>query len=323
MITASLEPRNKRRTPENITMRLRSLIARLFSIAGLFAGVLIGYVFGLRPVLLRWGATPEETARAMPGDGLVANPTFCATRAVTIRGRPEDIWPWIAQMGYDRAGFYGYDLIENLGSIRGIRSAEQIVPELQHPAVGDRVYMSRIAYLSFDAVVPNRYLIWRGSDRPADSAFTWAIYPMDANHARLVSRIRIRYHWRDRRILLDLFTEFADPVAVPKILEGIKASTEGQEPAPLQTQAVQIAVWVLAVLESFVAVVFVFRWDAWWKAWALAVVSIGVLLFALYARQAVWMAAGLVLVLGAALWIAPRDVGHRPAKAASAATELN
>jgi hypothetical protein len=291
-------------------VRLRSFLARLFSIAGLFVGVLIGYIFGLRPLLLRWGATPEEMARAMPGDSLVANPTFCATRAVTIRGRPEDIWPWIAQMGYGRAGFYGYDLIENLGSERGIRSAQQILPELQHPAVGDRVYMSRIAYLSFDAVAPNRYLIWKGDDSPPDSAFTWAIYPLDATHARLVSRIRIRYHWRDRRILLDLFTEFADPVAVPKILEGIKARTEGQEPAPLRTQAVQIAVWVLAVLESFVAVVFVFRWDAWWKACALAVVSIGVLLFALYGRQAVWTAAGLVLVLGAALWIAPRELRH-------------
>jgi len=64
---------------------------------------------------------------------------------------------------------------------------------------------------------------------------------MNANHARLISCIRIRYHWSDRRILLDLFTELADPVAVPKILEGIKARTAGREPAPLQTQAVQVA----------------------------------------------------------------------------------
>ena len=50
----------------------------------------------------------------MPGDDLVANPNFVATRAITIRGRPEDIWPWIARMGFDRAGYYGYDLIENI-----------------------------------------------------------------------------------------------------------------------------------------------------------------------------------------------------------------
>ena len=291
-------------------MWLRSLLVRLFSIIGLFAGVLVVYVFGLRPLLLRRGATPEELARAMPGDGLVVNPTFCATRAITIRGRPEDIWPWIAQMGYNRAGFYGYDLIENLGSRRGIRSADRILPELQRPAAGDRVYMSRIAYLSFDSVVPNRYLIWKGSDCPADSVFTWAIYPMDANHARLVSRIRIRYHWRDRRILLDLFTEFADPVAVPTILEGIKARTEGREPELVRVQAVEIAVWALALLELFAAVACVFRWRAWWKAWLLALASVGVLMFALYARQTVWIAAGLVLVLGVVLWIAPKDLGH-------------
>src|SRR5579859_2960923 len=88
---------------------------------GVAALVLFGalgsvYVFVIRPAQLHWGATAEEIARSMPEDTSVAHPTFDATRAITIRGTPEQVWPWLAQMGLRRAGFYGYDLIENAGS---------------------------------------------------------------------------------------------------------------------------------------------------------------------------------------------------------------
>jgi hypothetical protein len=295
-------------------MRLHPLLTKLFSVIALFASLLVAYVYALRPSLLRWGATPGEMVRPMPGDELLRNPTFDATRAITIHGRPQDIWPWIVQMGYDRAGFYGYDLIENAGSTRGIRSAQKIVPELQHPAMGDRVYMSRIAYLIFDSIVPNRYLLWTGDATPPGSAFTWAVYPVDADHSRLISRIRIRYHWTDRLIVLDLFTEFADPVAVPKILEGVKDRVEGRKPEALGIQAVEISLWIVALVEFVVAVVCVFRWEQWWRACILALASAGVLLFALYARQPVWMGATFALALGAALSIGSTRMGkfHRP-----------
>jgi hypothetical protein len=59
----------------------------------------------------------------MPEDNIVAHPVFDATRAITIRAMPETIWPWLVQMGFKRAGFYGYDLIENIGNGSEIRSA--------------------------------------------------------------------------------------------------------------------------------------------------------------------------------------------------------
>jgi hypothetical protein len=79
------------------------------------------------------------------------------------------------QIGYGRAGFYGYDLIENLGSPRGIRSARRIVPELQRLAAGDRVYMSAIAYLVAHSMAPNKFLIWAGDENPPGGAFTFAL----------------------------------------------------------------------------------------------------------------------------------------------------
>src|SRR5208282_5322757 len=214
--------------------------------------------FAIRPFQLQWGATAEEVARPMPGDGLVSYPSFCATRAITIRGKPEEIWPWLVQIGYGRAGFYGYDLIENVGSSSGIRSAASVLPELQHPKPGDVLPISSVASLVFGTIQPNRYLIWTGEAAPSNGSFLWALDPADASHTRLISRIRLRYHWTDRRLLLDLFTEFADPVAVPRILQGVKGRVEDLPSQPLAVEAAEIMIWILAFAEFVTAAVLVF-----------------------------------------------------------------
>jgi hypothetical protein len=96
------------------------------------------YVRYARPWQLTWGATPDEVSRPLPGDELVTRPTFNATRAITIDAPPEEIWPWLVQIGLTRAGWYSYDILDNLGRT----SARHIIPELQHLAVGDVVPMS-------------------------------------------------------------------------------------------------------------------------------------------------------------------------------------
>src|SRR5215204_7695762 len=103
-------------------------IIGVFTLLGL---VMTAYLRWARPYQLRWGATDEEVQRPMPGDELNPNPKFLATRAITIEGKPEDIWPWLMQMGYRRAGYYGYDIMENLGRPRQSRSADHILPEVQ------------------------------------------------------------------------------------------------------------------------------------------------------------------------------------------------
>ena len=71
-------------------------IAMSLATLGVAAGAYLRFI---RPWQLRWGATDEEVARAMSGDDVVKQPTFNATRAVTIQARPEEIWPWLVQMG--------------------------------------------------------------------------------------------------------------------------------------------------------------------------------------------------------------------------------
>ena len=87
---------------------------------------------------LRWGATDAEVVSAMPGDEIVPDASFIATRAITIAAPPEQVWPWIVQIGTGRAGFYSYDLFDNAAR----PSADRILPEFQEIQVGDWVPMS-------------------------------------------------------------------------------------------------------------------------------------------------------------------------------------
>src|SRR5512135_3169783 len=110
-------------------MKIRPVLESILAVIALLALVLGAYLLWARPYQLRWGATDEEVRRPMPGDELDPTPTFLSTRAITIDAAPDKIWPWLIQMAYSRAGFYGYDILENLGSPRGIRSADSILPE--------------------------------------------------------------------------------------------------------------------------------------------------------------------------------------------------
>ena len=96
------------------------------------------YLGLVRPRQLTWGATGEEVSRPLPGDDLVNRPTFNATRAISIAAPPEAVWPWLLQVGTTRAGWYSYDLLDNLGH----PSAQRILPEYQGLAAGDVVPMS-------------------------------------------------------------------------------------------------------------------------------------------------------------------------------------
>ena len=73
---------------------------------------------------LHWGATDDEVATAMPGDGIVPKASFEATRAITVNAPREMVWPWIVQMGYRRAGFYTYALLDNAGYAERMRMGD-------------------------------------------------------------------------------------------------------------------------------------------------------------------------------------------------------
>ena len=185
---------------------------------------LIIYQLRIRPWQLRWGATHEEVARLMPGDEIVKRPTFNATRTVTIQAQPEQIWPWLVQIGHKRAGWYSYDWVDNLGR----PSAEHIIPNLQNLKVGDLIPISPDGKMGFwvKALEPNQWMLWW--DKVGDTTWFWGLYPLDENQARLITRVRLRYNWLSPMILFDLALDIGDIVMMRKCLLGIKRRVEAE-----------------------------------------------------------------------------------------------
>lgn len=161
-----------------------------FWIAGLAAASL-AYVRLLRPRVLHWGSTLQEQEQAMPGDDILPDAVLQTTRSVTIDAPVEDVWPWLVQMGGgDRAGAYTYDWIERWLGIE-IRNSDRILPEYQHLDVGQFLELNQQGTgLVVRDVATNKHLVLQWE--PAQSTWTFALYPLDEGKTRLVSRNRLR-----------------------------------------------------------------------------------------------------------------------------------
>ena len=196
-------------------------LTTLVIVSTLFALALF-YLARFRPWQLRWGATDEEVKRSMPGDNIVGKPSFNATRAVTINAPAENIYPWIVQIGLNRAGWYSYDLLDNLTR----RSAESILPEHQRIQVGDLIPMSPDGKegLWVKDFLYNEWLLWW--DKEGDNSWAWGIYSEGETHARLVTRVRVEYRWLSPAILFNLIIEFFDILMMRKCMLGIKRRAE-------------------------------------------------------------------------------------------------
>jgi hypothetical protein len=193
----------------------------------ILVGLLV-YVGLIRPRQIRWGATNEEVARTLPGDEVVRKPSFNATRAITIQAPPEAVWPWILQIGSKRAGWYSLDWIDNAG----VPSAERIVPELQHMAVGDFVPMTPDGKngMWVKACETNRYMLW--SDKKDTSTWLWWLEPIDDNQTRFITRLRVRYAWTSVWVIYYLLQDVGDIVMMRTCMLGIKRRAERLAPQP-------------------------------------------------------------------------------------------
>jgi len=245
------------------------------------------YLFFARPYQLTWGATQDEIHRSMPGDELNPSPKFLATRAITIHGTPKDIWPWLLQMGYGRAGFYGYDILENIGSPYGIRSADRILPMFQHFKRGDDAPLSAAGGLVFYAIEPEKYLVWSGAKEWG--GITWALYPIDETHTRLVSRVRFSHNLTNpSQFVMDLFTEFSDPLAVRKILQGIKGRVEGQV-EPMALGNIEFIFYLMAALLFTISIVLILIRPLSWHRWLAGLAAGAAWLFIWYSLAPIWV----------------------------------
>jgi hypothetical protein len=205
------------------------------------------YLAGYRPLQLRWGATDGELAQVLPGDEIAPQPIFNATRAITIDASPAAIWPWLVQIGYGRAGWYSaLDWFDNAG----VPSAERIVPALQHLAVGDPLPIWKGISQQVVAVEPQHSLL-TASTRAEPDSWVWALVPLDAQHTRLVWRMRnAHYDWASPFVVAQLATDLGDFVFVRNIELGIKERVEGRPIGSLAAGTPEVALW-LVVFAAF------------------------------------------------------------------------
>jgi hypothetical protein len=179
--------------------------------------VLMGYRLLVQPWQHRWGATDEDVCRAMPGDDLVPD-AASTTRAIAIAARPEQVWPWLVQLGYRRAGWYSYDGIDNDGQ----PSADRIIPQLQALQAGDQILMLPGMGPRVRAIQPYRYFV--AGDQHAGS-WCLALYPTPSG-CRLVSRWRVSWPLTVATAFWILVSDPGAFVMERKMLKGIKARAE-------------------------------------------------------------------------------------------------
>jgi hypothetical protein len=189
-------------------------------LAGLAVGALL-YPLLLRRRVLNYGASEGEAAARLPGDELLEDAAGVATRAITIDAPAAAVWPWVAQMGPSpRGGAYTYDWIENLLRL-DMHSADDVLPEFQHPAVGDELGYGANR-MRFERVEPERALVLRSSD--GNWVWSFVLDEQDGK-TRLISRNRFRLpRLRDRVGMLPM--EPGSLVMERKMLRGIKERAE-------------------------------------------------------------------------------------------------
>lgn len=77
----------------------------------------------------------------LPGDTDFPTDTWFADQSVLIKSSPEKIWPWLAQMGNDRGGWYSYDLLDNFAQ----PSFDHIDMSLQNIFKGQKLKFGEIS----------------------------------------------------------------------------------------------------------------------------------------------------------------------------------
>ena len=209
-------------------MRPREGSARVLRPLAILGAVLPwAYALVVRPWHLRWGATDEEASKPLPGDELVSNPAIQSTRAITVDAPVEEVWPWLAQIGQDRGGFYSYEWLENLAGCR-MHNADRIHPEWQHREVGERVFLHPAVGLEVKAFEPGRAIVLEGWG-------PFVVEPIDEKSTRVILRSRV-----PRRIGVLLYylltIEIPHFIMERRMLKGIKERTERTEDAQMTAQ---------------------------------------------------------------------------------------
>lgn len=190
------------------------------------------YWFVFRPRQARWGAEDDEVSAPLPGDDIAPEPTTQVTHAITINAPPSAVWPWLMQLGQEKAGLYSYEWLENLVGCN-IHNVNEIRLEWQNTQINDRVRMGPKGYPLFvvKEIVPDRALVLQAADpkteQLAPASWAFILNAQVNGTTRLVVRSRNQYEPSiGNFILWRMITEPLSFIMERKMLRRIKELTE-------------------------------------------------------------------------------------------------
>jgi hypothetical protein len=283
--------------------RFRSFLGRFILSILLFAVLLWIPAVALQPWHSQWGAASKEVTMSLPGDELISNAAHQATMGVTVAATPQEIWPWLVQMGADRAGLYSYSWFESLMNCK-MRNANRIIPEFQNPQVGDLVKMCPgdfgPAPHEIADIQPNRAFIFGGRDDTMtawESTWQFVLLPEASGRTRLVLRLRSANYSSFSAVFEPAFF-----LMERRRLQGIQERAEGQIRAEWLSES-EIILWVAAFIGFLIAGgVLVFR-SAWRLPALLAGIIAALTLFLAFAQPPLWVdIVGVLLVYAGLMW---------------------
>ena len=291
------------------TPRFLRLVWTLAALAGL--ALCFGFV--LRPWYLRWGTTAAERTMSLPGDEIVPGAATQETRAITIDAPIDRVWPWVAQTGQDRGGFYSYDLLENLVGCE-MPTVDSLRPDRQQWAPGDKLWMypstkaGGVGYAVLRTFIPGRalgfgtYFAGTTPGGPEDGSWSFVLQPMSDSTTRLL----VRGRGAPGRSLLGV--AFDRSVFEPmhfamekRMMIGIKQLAEGGDRGRIRNH-VQVVLWFVTFAMFVVGLASVFVGKVWRRKLAGTVLAAAVFQILTLGQPPIDVGVLLVLVTGAALW---------------------
>jgi hypothetical protein len=269
------------------SLKIRQMSHRLLALAIASTLIVVAFALFVRPWYLNWGATVEERARVLPGDEIVADYATQQTRAITINAAARDVWPWIAQTGQDRGGFYSFDLLENLVGCE-MPTSDVLRADKQVWQIGDKLWMypsdkaGGAGFATLRVFEPGRALgfgtrtVGTTLDQSENGSWTFVLDPVDTRSARLL--IRGRGEARPSLLGLTFDRAIFEPIHFAmerRMMMGLKQLAETGARNRFVNH-VYIALWLTTAVLGLLAAIAVIRRHRWIRALAAFVMAAAV-----------------------------------------------
>lgn len=225
-----------------------------------------------------YGATEAEVRVEYPGDEILKAPVVAWTHAISIAAPPAAVWPWIAQIGDTKGGFYSYTFIENMVSGADIyHNANRIIPEFQNPQPGEEIIGT---VLPIKEVKTGEYLLAATSDfMGLGWTWLWYLQPQNTDLIRLIIRMKIQSPAEMSSPIMTWILDAGGFVMEKGMLRGIQDRAEGKAwTSP--NEPLEIFLWVSILIIGLIAAWRFVNWKEWLLPFATGLLAVfGLLVF--------------------------------------------